>query len=186
MSGSLAIELRPPSRSMLPDYVAALQTGWSPNTTRDVSGEQLQAISTDPDAFLAEFEERKGRVIALPGGQTVPGLPGPVFWIAQADAFCGAINLRYLPGTLELPPHVSGHIGFSIVPWRRRRGIASAALRLLLPIARARGLERVCLTSDEDNVGSRRVIEGAGGNYGGSAPYGLDGTTKRHYWLSTG
>ena len=181
---SLPIELRRPDRSLLDAYTAALEAGWSPNSTRDVCAEQLAAIRADAQAFLAEFEEREGRTVTLPGGQVVARLPGPVFWIVD-DAFCGAINLRYLPGTLDLPPHVSGHIGFSVVPWKRRQGVASAALRLLLPIAKARGLERALITCDEDNVGSRRVIEGAGGLYAGSAP-SIDHVAKRLYWLITG
>lgn len=179
------IELRPPEQSLLAEYAAALETGWSPNTTRDVSDEQLATIRTDADAFLAEFDERDGRTITLPGGLVVPRLPGPVFWIFDG-ALCGAINLRYQPGTLDLPPHISGHIGFAVVPWKRRRGIASAALRLMLPVARARGLERVLLTCDEDNLASCRVIEGAGGIYTGSEPYAVDGVAKRQYWVATG
>ena len=179
------IELRQPAQSLLAEYVAALETGWSPSTTRDVSGEQLAAISADPDAFLAEFDERDGRTITLPDGRVLPRLPGPVFWIFDG-AFCGSINLRYQPGTLDLPPHVSGHVGYAVVPGKRGRGIASAALRLILPVARGRGLERVLLTCDEDNEASRRVIERAGGLYAGSTADTVSDVVKRHYWVATG
>ena len=42
-----------PDLAHLPGYAAALRAGWSPNTTRDVSGEQLAAIAADPAAFVA-------------------------------------------------------------------------------------------------------------------------------------
>jgi predicted acetyltransferase len=37
--------------------------------------------------------------------------------------FCGSIGLRWLPGTEELPPHCLGHIGYAVVPWKRRLGL---------------------------------------------------------------
>jgi len=58
---------------------------------------------------------------------------------------------------------VLGHVGFSVVPWKRGRGHAAAAVRLILPEARALGLPYVELTCDADNEASRRSIERAGG-----------------------
>ncbi|MCA9720835.1 MAG: GNAT family N-acetyltransferase, partial [Gemmatimonadetes bacterium] len=78
-------------------------------------------------------------------------------------AFCGAVGLRWQPGTADLPPTCLGHAGFSVVPWKRGRGYAKKALGLLLPIARAEGLPHVELTTDPDNLASRRVIETNGG-----------------------
>jgi predicted acetyltransferase len=50
-----------------------------------------------------------------------------------------------------------------VVPWKRRRGYATRALALLLPVAREVGLNRVELTCDDDNEASRRVILANGG-----------------------
>lgn len=183
---TVAVELRRPEEALLPGYVAALETGWSPSNTRDVSGEHLAAIAADPAAFLRVLQEQQGGTIRLPDGSEVPRLPGPTFWIFDGE-FCGQINLRYLEGTLDLPPHVSGHVGYGVVPWKRRRGIATAALRQLLPIAAARGLPRVLVTCDVGNDVSRRVIEGAGGVAAGSAPGAEhDGAEKLLFWLETG
>jgi predicted acetyltransferase len=77
--------------------------------------------------------------------------------------FCGTIGFRWKPGTTELPPHCMGHIGYSVVPWKRRRGYATRALELLLPMARAEGLAHVDITTDLDNLASQRVIEANGG-----------------------
>src|SRR6185503_5309757 len=92
-----------------------------------------------------------------PDGSRVPRLPGFARWIWDGD-LAGSINLRWQPGTAELPPHVLGHIGYSVVPWKRRRGHATRALALILDEARAVGLERVDLTADLDNLVSHRVI----------------------------
>ena len=66
-------------------------------------------------------------------------------------------------GTEALPPHCPGHIGYAVVPWKRRRGYATAALRAIMPEASAEGLAWVEITTDPDNVASRRVIEANGG-----------------------
>jgi predicted acetyltransferase len=71
--------------------------------------------------------------------------------------------LRWQPGTEDLPPTCSGHIGYAVVPWRRGEGLASAGLIAMLPQASAVGLRHVDLTSDPDNPASIRVIEKAGG-----------------------
>jgi len=180
-----ALTLRAPSADQLPAYIAALREGWSPNTTRDVSAEQLAAIAADATAFLAQFQRDATGTISLGDGREVPRLPGATFWISDGS-FCGVINYRHVPGSEELPPHVSGHVGYAIVPWRRREGLATAALRLLLPVLRERGLPRVLITCDEDNIASRRVIEANGGVFDGvQTEPGEPAITKLRFWVRT-
>ncbi len=125
-------------------------------------------------------------VIRLPDGREVARLPGFVRWIWD-DSFCGAINLRYQPGTEELPAHVSGHVGYAVVPWKRQQGHATRALSLLLPLAHALGRTRLLITCDEDNAASRRVIEANGGIPDGAEPHPeRPGTARLRFWIATG
>ncbi len=115
-------------------------------------------------AFLAALEDRDamGPMVKLPDGSMVKRLPGFRRWMWDAE-FCGSISLRWQPGTAELPPHCLGHIGYAVVPWMQRQGIATQALRCLLPEAWAIGLRFVEITTDLDNVASQRVVEANGG-----------------------
>jgi predicted acetyltransferase len=159
------MELVTPSADHLPSYMNALVQGWSPDNLRpEAAAEELVQIQADPVAFLAEQDDReaKGPPILLPDGRTVPRLPGYHRWMWDGD-FCGAIGIRWQPGTPDLPAYCLGHIGYSVVPWKRRRGYATQALAAILPDARALGLPYVELTTDASNVASRRVIEANGG-----------------------
>jgi predicted acetyltransferase len=99
------------------------------------------------------------------------------FWITDGDEFVGYLALRHAlsPWLLE----EGGHIGYAVRPSRRRQGHAVRALELAVAEAAALGMDRVLVTCDHDNDGSRRVIERAGGV--------LEDVRngKRRYWIET-
>jgi predicted acetyltransferase len=160
------MELVWPSERYLASYVQALERGWSGDNIRGQAAtkEELQAIAHDPAAFLATLvdPEAKGAPIELPDGSKAERIPGYRRWMWDGE-FCGSIGLRWQRGTNDLPPHVLGHIGYAVVPWKQGRGYATLALRLTLEAAQAEGLAYVELTTDEDNAPSQRVITANGG-----------------------
>ena len=155
-----------PSREYLSSYVAALERGWSPDSLRGrvAAHEELDRIAKDADAFIASLvdNEAVGDPVTLPDGTTASRVPGYRRWLWDGE-FCGSIGLRWQRGTEALPPHCLGHIGYAVVPWKRRRGYATRALREVLREAKAEGLRFVEITTDPDNVASRRVVEANGG-----------------------
>ena len=157
------LQLVEPALTYLPGYEAALEQGWSPNNVRDVSGEQLAAIRADAAALIASLLSQTGTV-TLPDGTEIPKLPSRVRWVWDGE-FCGQIGLRWQPGTDDLPSHVLGHIGYAVVPWKRRRGYATEALRRMLDVARSVGLNLLEITADKGNVPSCKVIEANGGRF---------------------
>jgi len=154
-----------PAAEYLAGYIHALEQGWSPDNLRPAAApEELARIAEDSVRFIAEQIDReaKGPKVTLPDGRAVPRLPGYTLWMWDGE-FCGSINFRWQPGTTELPPYCLGHIGYAVVPWKRRRGYAKLALKLLLQQAGNEGLTYVEIVTDSDNVASRKVIEANGG-----------------------
>jgi predicted acetyltransferase len=91
-----------------------------------------------------------------------PGhVPSTTLWWVAGEEFLGrlAIRHRLTPRLLDL----GGHIGYDVKPSARRRGHATAMLAAALPVARKLGIDRVLITCDATNLGSRRVIEANGG-----------------------
>jgi predicted acetyltransferase len=167
----MATRLLRPTHALIPGYRAALENGWSPDNVRGAVAAQeiLAKLAADPDGVLATTHdpEAKGPPVTLPDGSQRARIPGLVRWIWDGTdgpaGFCGSIGLRWMGGGQPLPPHVLGHIGYSVVPWKQRQGHATEALALMLVVAREQGLPQVEITTDPDNEASQKVIARNGG-----------------------
>src|SRR5579871_6791216 len=150
MTDTLGVQLVVPAKEHLASYTSALEGGWSADNIRGDTArrEELARIASDPDAFLASLTDLQGTgaPLSLPDGTTVPRLPGFRRWMWDGE-FCGSIGFRWQPGTTALPPTCLGHIGYAVVPWKRGRGYATAALAQMLDEARSIGLDYVEITT---------------------------------------
>lgn len=172
-----------PQLSMLDSYADALRRGWSSNTVSDVTAEELKEIERDPEGFVAS--RRDGAplgTVRLPDGTVVPKLPGRIRWIWDGD-FSGAINLRWPADGGALPPHVLGHVGYSVVPWKQGHGYARKALRHMLSEARDVCLKRLEITTDADNVASQKVVLANGGRLERVFQSAYWGDQQRHLYI---
>ena len=102
-------------------------------------------------------------------------VPVSSFWLVSGPEYYGALTIRH-----ELTPelrHDGGHVGYLVVPARRRRGHATGMLAGACAICRGQGMTELLVTCNEGNTGSQRVIEANGGV--------LDTATDgiRRYWI---
>lgn len=136
-----------------------------------------------PDVVARCAREARGEGIA-------PGWVPNTFLVGEVDGrIVGRVSVRH--SLSERIAETGGHIGYGVRPAFRRRGYATALLRGGLEVARSVGLERVLVTCDDDNLGSRTVIERCGGVFErlavvgpGSADVVAGGVPKRRYWIA--
>ena len=92
-------------------------------------------------------------------------VPDSVFFLldTERNIFLGAVNIRhYLNDKLLL---TGGHIGDGIRPSERRKGYATKMIALALEECKKLGIDRVLMTCNKSNIGSRKSIINNGGIY---------------------
>jgi predicted acetyltransferase len=136
--------------------------------------DDLLPVMGDPGVFRTWVEQVRAREHGreLPEGR----VSSTSRWALRDGEIVGVIDLRHELTDLLLA--WGGHIGYAVRVCARRQGVATEMLRQTLAVATRLGINPVLVTCDEDNVGSRRTIKGAGGVYDGS----VEG--KRRYWIT--
>lgn len=103
--------------------------------------------------------------------------------VESADpTIIGRASIRY--GLTENLLNYDGHIGYAVAPEFRRRGFATEILRQSLVLLANRGIHRVLVTCDDDNVGSAAVIEANGGILEDLRFKPGDSVPTRRYWIT--
>jgi predicted acetyltransferase len=145
--------LTDPSERYQDSYLEALQEFQAEGRHLEISLEEVAAHFGD---FVQCLREQADRAKLKPGR-----VPHWHFWLIDGNDYIGRLILR--TGVNEHLLQIGGHIGYEIRPSRRRQGYGKLILKYGLERAKTFGLERVLLTCDEDNLGSRRIIESLGG-----------------------
>ena len=107
-------------------------------------------------------------------------VPCSSYWLVDnSEEVIGVIRIRHRVDSDFL--EMIGHIGYEIKSTRRKEGNGSKLLELGLIEARKIGLEKVLITCDEDNIGSKRIIEKFNGKYIKSIVDDESGKNKLQY-----
>src|ERR1700682_4551455 len=150
--------------------------------TRESQAESLELfynlhdISENFEAFLQKLRDTGDRAKIPPDH-----VPMSDFWLIDGDEYAGRLSLRHeLNEALLL---WGGHIVYQIRPSKRMRGYGKEILRLGLTKAKERGLNRVLVTCDEDNIGSGKIIEHNGGQLENIIEVKDSPVRKMRYWI---
>lgn len=167
----------------IPAYCRALREGFRRRVQAAASESDVASIETDPDGWLDERLQQKGKV-ALPDGSRVDRVPHALLWMLVDGRFVGEASLRWKLGHgLEI---AGGHIGYGIHPAFHRQGFGKELLRRTLAFAKQGGLDRVLITAASANVASWRLIEACGGKFDGEVydeKFRVEGELVRRYWI---
>lgn len=114
--------------------------------------------------------------------EKVPGrVNEATFFCLKSNRMIGMVNIRF--GLNAYLFHEGGHVGYSVRPTERGKGYATEILQDALDFCRFIGLNRVLVTSGEDNMASRRVIEKCGGKLEDVVVSEHDGSRVCRYWI---
>lgn len=176
MPPPLAIELVRPHVRLRDTFLAGMRQFQAEGLPWWTGGD-LTTIEDDFPGFVA-------KKLADATRRTETFVPATHLWGVAGGDFVGRISIRHeLNDALRA---MGGHVGYDTVPSLRGRGIATAMLRLALPVARDLGLADVLLTCDDDNAASIRVIERCGGVLEATRRIPGSAVPKRYYWIPTG
>jgi predicted acetyltransferase len=128
------------------------------------------------DAYLKTLHEHR-----VGTSQSAGRVPGTFLVADVGGEIVGRSSIRFALN--EFLAREGGHIGYAVLPWHRRRGYATEILRQSLVIARAHGVGRVLVICDDDNAGSRVVIETCGGQLESVIETNPQEPPKRRYWI---
>lgn len=170
------MELVEPSTKYRDSYLAARREDGK-NAKEIKDGIRFDLIENDFASFIESLKARsKGH--GLPAGYVAD----TKLWLVDGNEYIGSVTIRH-----SLTPqllNVGGHIGYNIRTSQRRKGYGKKILELALPKAKELGIDKVLLTCDETNEGSRKIIEANGGVFEDKRPNPEGGPDKLRFWIT--
>lgn len=166
------VQLRPPWPEDEAEFDAAHETMARESFAFGIGYEPTLDFST----YLAGLELLAGATEPIDGF-----VPGALLLGDVGGSIIGRISIRFMLN--DFLASEGGHIGYCVLPPYRRRGYAVDMLRQGVGILRERGVERILITCDDDNVGSASVIKRCGGVYESTVPSSRGGRPKQRFWI---
>jgi RimJ/RimL family protein N-acetyltransferase len=154
------LELVAPHERWVDDVLAAVR--------HPMTQAQDQGVASWTRATVADF------LRTAPGGRDAGDIarqryPGYHFWMRLRPSpgrpppgvrFAGGVSLR-VGRDFDLKMYL-GHVGYHVFPPARGNHYAERSVRLLLPLAKRHGMTELWVTTNPENVPSRRTCERLG------------------------
>ena len=108
-------------------------------------------------------------------------VPDSIFFLLdeERNRLLGAVNIRHYLNDYLLK--YGGHIGDGVRPSERRKGYATEMIRLALIECKKLGIDRVLITCNSSNIGSKKSIIKNGGVLENIVDE--DGVPLERYWI---
>ena len=138
----------------------------------------LEKLRFDYSKYVKRLHEH-ARGVNIPTGL----VPYDTYWMMEDDKkqILAVSRLRHRLNQRSIIE--GGHIGYDVPPSLRRNGYATELLRLTLEKAAERGLQKVLVTCDYDNEGSKKVILKNGGILEDRRRSDYSGKLVNRYWI---
>jgi len=150
-------QLIEPAARYKDSYAAALREGLHLEPAPE---EEILLAEKDFDAYMAHRHDLS-RPVTLPNGLLMSRLPQIDLWLVKDGEFLGIASIR--PQLNEPLRERGGNLGYAVRKSERGKGYGKLMMQLALPHAKALGLDKLLITCNDDNTGSIKIIEGAGG-----------------------
>lgn len=167
------MELVKPSKKYEQSFMGAVDEYMAEGRTYEALVLDEQGSFEGMIKYYADIEQG----INLPKGY----VPATEFWLVDGDKFIGRLSIRH-----QLNDYLTtfgGHIGYAIRPSERKKGYGSKALELGLVEAKKLGINKILITCNNTNIGSRKIIEKNGGVFEDERPKEGEAPILR-YWIT--
>lgn len=166
-----------PEKEYATSYAEALQEGLGLSPAKP---EEIAQIKENFDEWHRKKTDISVPVI-LPDGRTAQRVPETTLWLVDGTRFLGRVGIRHsLTESLKIE---SGHIGFAVRLSERGKGYGTLLINEGLNVAKSIGLKKALLTCNDENAGSIKLIENAGGELSEKVMVPGKEIPNRLYWI---
>ena len=137
----------------------------------------ISDLKNNFEKYLEKWDKESKSIDLEPGR-----VPQTIYWLIVDGVYTGQVSVRHHLNDNLLK--VGGNIGYGVVPSERRKGYGTELLRRALVECKEMGLDKVLVTCDENNVGSRKIIEKNGGVLENIVPTETDKPAKCRFWIN--
>jgi predicted acetyltransferase len=159
-------------KSAIAEFLAAF-----PSSEEGIHGSAMLMFADSIESWLEEVERSRHKETVKEGW-----VPYEQFIaLNEEQKIVGMLNFRKELNEFLLA--YGGHIGYSVHPMYRKRGIGSQMLTLALKEAKKLDIHKVLITCTDHNLGSIGVIENNGGVLENKVIDPGDNELTRRYWI---